>query len=61
MGILLAKITIHNPSELYTADENLKVLKLLTQFNTAWLADKKLSHPEKYSFKNEKDRLLNIG
>lgn len=37
-----AKITIHNPSELYTADENLKVLKLLTQFNTAWLADKSL-------------------
>jgi len=53
-----AKITIHNPSELYTADENLKVLKLLTQFNTAWLADKKLSHPEKYSFKNEKGQTI---
>ena len=46
--------SINSPFELYAADAMAKQLRKLTQFNTSWLASKKLSIPEKHSFKNEK-------
>lgn len=53
-----AKTNISSPSELYTADPDLKNHKALTQNNTAWLSDRKVSTPEKYSFKNEKGQSI---
>ena len=46
--------SINSPFELYAADAMAKQPRKLTQFNTSWLASKKLSIPEKHSFKNEK-------
>lgn len=52
--LLYSKVTVQNPSELYTADLNAKNEKTLTGFNNGWLAQRTLSIPEKHSFKNEK-------
>lgn len=46
--------SINSPFELYAADAMAKQPRKLTQFNTNWIATKKLSIPEKHSFKNEK-------
>jgi dipeptidyl aminopeptidase/acylaminoacyl peptidase len=46
--------SINSPFELYAADALAKQPRKLTQFNSNWIATKKLSIPEKHSFKNEK-------
>lgn len=51
--ILYAHTTVLNPSELELADLNLKNAKVLSSFNASWLADKKISVPEKHRFKND--------
>ncbi|MBE2230354.1 MAG: S9 family peptidase [Chitinophagaceae bacterium] len=52
--LVFSKTEVANPSELWTADLKGKEAKPLTRFNREWLAVKKLSFPEKHSFKNEK-------
>lgn len=53
-NLVFSKTEAANPFELYAADASAKNQKRLTGFNTEWLAYKKLSMPEKHSFKNEK-------
>ncbi|MBM3415923.1 MAG: S9 family peptidase [Bacteroidetes bacterium] len=52
--IVFVKTEVANPFELYVADASAKNQKRLTSFNAEWIASKKLSIPEKHSFKNEK-------
>ena len=52
--ILFVKTEVANPFELYLSDANGKNAKRISNFNTGWLANKKLSFPEKKSFVNEK-------
>jgi len=52
--MVLVKTEVANPFEVYTADATGKNQKRISDFNTGWIADKKLSFPEKHSFKNEK-------
>ena len=51
--IIFSKTQVANPSELYMADMDFKDEKQVSNFN-AWVKSKKLSFPEKRSFKNEK-------
>lgn len=55
---VFAKTSISSPSELYTADLDAKMHKAISSINTAWLIDRTLSRPEKFSFKNEKNQLV---
>lgn len=50
--------SINSPFELYAADAMAKQPRRLTNFNTTWIAEKKLSIPEKHSFKNEKGMVI---
>lgn len=50
----LIKTEVADPFELYMADADAKNQKRVSSFNTEWIASKKLSMPEKHSFKNEK-------
>ncbi|HUR66249.1 MAG TPA: S9 family peptidase [Chitinophagaceae bacterium] len=52
--IVFVKTEINNPFEVYTANAAMENPKRLSNFNTAWLDNKKLSIPEKQSFTNEK-------
>ena len=52
--VVYVKTSINSPFELFSADGDLKNEKKLTSFNTDWIKDKKLSVPEKHSFKNSK-------
>lgn len=52
--MMLVKTEVANPFEVYTANATGKNQKRISDFNTGWIADKKLSFPEKLSFKNEK-------
>jgi dipeptidyl aminopeptidase/acylaminoacyl peptidase len=52
--LVFVKTEPADPFELYVADASAKNPGRLSNFNTAWLATKKLSFPEKHSFKNEK-------
>lgn len=52
-GIAFAKTAISSPFELFVSDLNYKQPKQVTNLNSSWLADKNLSKPEKFSFKNE--------
>jgi dipeptidyl aminopeptidase/acylaminoacyl peptidase len=52
--MVYAKTEIQSPFELYTADANARNAQRLGNFNAGWLSSKKLSIPEKHSFKNEK-------
>lgn len=52
--ILYTSTSPTNPSELYIADTEFKKPLAITALNSVWLASKKLSLPEKYSFVNEK-------
>ena len=56
--IVFAKTEIADPSELYSADLLLKNPQRLTDFNTPWLKEKKLSLPEKRTFTNEKGQTV---
>lgn len=51
-GLVYAKTLVSNPSELYKNDWTFKAEKMLTNLNTGWLAGKKLSFPEKRTYKN---------
>lgn len=52
-GVLAyTKIAVTNPSELFVADPDANNPKQVTSLNS-WVKDKKLSLPEKHSFKNE--------
>ncbi len=50
--LLMEKFSVSRPSELFAGDAEGKNLKMLTSLNS-WVGDKKLSLPEKHSFKNE--------
>ena len=52
--LVFVKTEVADPFELYVADAAAKNQKQLSYFNTGWIANKKLSFPEKHSFKNEK-------
>ena len=52
--MVMVKTEVANPFEVYTADAAGKNQKRISDFNTGWIAEKKLSFPEKQSFKNEK-------
>lgn len=52
--IVFVKTEVADPFELYLADATGKNQKRISSFNTDWIAGKKLSSPEKNSFKNEK-------
>ena len=52
--MVMVKTEVANPFEVYTADAAGKNQKRISDFNTGWIAEKKLSFPEKHSFKNEK-------
>jgi dipeptidyl aminopeptidase/acylaminoacyl peptidase len=52
--MVFVKTEVANPFELYLADGSAKNQQRLSSFNQDWLAKKKLSLPEKRTFKNEK-------
>ncbi len=52
--LVFVRTEVASPFELYASDAMLKSTKRLSQFNTEWIATKKLCFPEKHSFKNEK-------
>jgi dipeptidyl aminopeptidase/acylaminoacyl peptidase len=52
--MVMVKTEVANPFEVYIADAAGKNQKRISDFNTGWIAEKKLSFPEKHSFKNEK-------
>ncbi len=52
--LVFVKTEPADPFELYAADPSAKNASRISSFNTAWLSTKKLSFPEKHSFKNEK-------
>jgi len=52
-SLVYAKTSVSNPCELEVADEKMKEKKIISAFNSPWLANKKLSFPEKHTFTNE--------
>ena len=52
--LVFVKTEVADPFELYLADANAGNAKRVSNFNTGWIASKKLSTPEKHSFTNEK-------
>jgi len=52
--LVYVKTEVADPFEIYAADADAKNIKRLSNFNTEWIASKKLSFPEKHSFTNEK-------
>lgn len=52
--LVFVKTEAANPFEVYLADAAAKNQQRISSFNTDWIATKKLSLPEKHSFKNEK-------
>lgn len=52
--LVFSKTEVINPSELYLSDASGKNVTQLSHFNTDWLSSKKLSIPEKRTFKNNK-------
>lgn len=52
--IVFVKTEVASPFEVHLAAEAGKNSKRISDYNTGWIADKKLSFPEKHSFKNEK-------
>lgn len=53
-SLVYAKTSVDNPSELEVADNDMKHAKVISSFNASWLGGKKLSLPEKHTFKNDK-------
>ncbi len=51
--IVFVKTEVSNPFELYISGPNAKDEKQISHLNSAWIQTKKLSIPEKHSFKNE--------
>jgi dipeptidyl aminopeptidase/acylaminoacyl peptidase len=52
--LVYVKTEVTNPFELYSTDAAAKNTSRLSSFNTEWIVSKKLSIPEKHTFKNEK-------
>ncbi len=52
--LVFVKTEVANPFELYAADANCKNELRISSFNNEWLANKKISFPEKRTFVNEK-------
>lgn len=52
--LVFVKTEVANPFEIYVADATAKNQKRISNFNAAWIVNKKLSFPEKHSFKNDK-------
>lgn len=52
--LVFIKTEVANPFEIYVADATAKNQKRISNFNTEWIVNKKLSFPEKHSFKNDK-------
>lgn len=52
--LVFVKTEVANPFELYVADAAGKNQQRISNYNTGWMASKKLSFPEKHVFKNEK-------
>jgi dipeptidyl aminopeptidase/acylaminoacyl peptidase len=52
--MIFVKTEVANPFEVYLANGAAKNQQRISSFNTDWIATKKLSIPEKHSFKNEK-------
>lgn len=50
---VFVKTTFANPSELYLANEDFRNEKVITDFNSSWLAGKDIGKPEKSTFLNE--------
>lgn len=52
--MIFVKTEVADPFEVYLANAAAKNQQRISSFNTDWIATKKLSIPEKHSFKNEK-------
>lgn len=52
-SLIYAKTSVSNPCELEVADEKMRKGKTISTFNSPWLANKKLSFPEKHTFTND--------
>jgi len=52
--IVFVKTEVANPFEIYVADATAKNQKRISNFNAEWIANKRLSFPEKHSVKNDK-------
>ena len=52
--MVFVKTEVANPFEVYVADAMGKNQKRISSYNSGWVNNKKLSLPEKHSFKNEK-------
>lgn len=52
--MVFVKTEVANPFEVYVADAMGKNQKRISSYNSGWVNNKKLSFPEKHSFKNEK-------
>lgn len=50
--LLFARTQPADPSELYSADASGQKVEIITAFNADWLSHRRLSLPEKHSFKN---------
>jgi dipeptidyl aminopeptidase/acylaminoacyl peptidase len=53
-NIVYVKTNINSPFELYTSDLSFSNVKQLSNLNTEWIRNKKISVPEKGTFVNEK-------
>ncbi len=51
--IAFVKTAVASPFELFVADYSLQNFRPITTLNSSWLANKELSKPEKFTFKNE--------
>jgi dipeptidyl aminopeptidase/acylaminoacyl peptidase len=56
--LVFSKIEVADPSELYLADAALKNPVRISSFNTDWLAQKKISFPDKRTFVNNKGETI---
>jgi dipeptidyl aminopeptidase/acylaminoacyl peptidase len=50
--LIFARTEPADPSELYSSDATMANPKAISSFNTPWLANRRLSLPEKHTFKN---------
>ena len=56
--VVFVKTEVANPFELYLADLNMRNAKRLSNFNSEWLKEKKLSFPERKTFVNDKGQSI---
>ena len=56
--LVYVKTEVSNPFELYVADAMAKNEKRLSQFNSGWVSQRKLSFPEKKTFVNDKGQTV---